>query len=136
MPPPLIITYTGSGTVFIDGCGEYTVARNYDYLWNVGDTCFLRYKAIKGKLEKIVIKQIKLVTNYQINGEIKFIYVDTLNALYNESDLITQYQAVNLAKQYYEFQMFLALSARTTCQLRPQGSSSYSGQNPLPGGFS
>lgn len=128
-------TYTGSGSVIVSGCGEYTYAKNYPYLWNVGDTCFLKYKAIKGKLEKIVIKEIKIVTNYEIDGEIRFMYVDTFNALYNEGDLLTQFDAVNLAKQYYEFQIFLALSAKTTCQLRPQGKNSFSGQIRLPGGF-
>lgn len=128
-------TYTGSGTIIIAGCGEYTYGRNYAYLWNIGDTAFLKYKAVKGKLEKIVIRQIKIVTNYEIDGEIRFMYVDTLNALYNESDLLTQYDAVNLAKQYYQFQIFLALSAKTTCQLRPQGKNSFSGQTRLPGGL-
>lgn len=130
-----INTYTGSGTIIISGCTEINAFRNYPYLYNIGDTCFLKYKAIKGKLEKVVIKEIKIVTNYQINGEIRFMYVDTLNALYNESDLLSKYEAVQLAKQYYQHQIYLATMAKTTCVLRPQGKNSYSGPNHLFGGF-
>jgi len=130
-----IETYTGSGTIIISGCTEINVFRNYPYLYSVGDTCFLKFKALKGKLEQVVIKEIKIVTNYQINGEIRFMYIDTLNAIYNESDLLSKYEAVQIAKQYYQHQIYLATMAKTTCTLRPQGKSSYSGPNHLFGGF-
>lgn len=128
-------SYVGSGTVVLDGCGYYDYFLNLGYRFKVGDTCYLKYKAIKGKLEKVVIKEIKVVTNYEIKGIVKFMYVDTLNALYGEGDLLLASEAVALAKQYYEFQIFLAASAKTTCQLRPQGKNSYSGRIRLPGGF-
>lgn len=128
-------SYTGSGNVNIDGCGYYDYFLNLAYRFKVGDTCYLKYKAIKGKLEKIVIKEIKVVTNYDIKGIIKFMYIDTLNAIYGEEDLLLAAEAVSLAKQYYEFQIFLAAAAKTTCQLRPQGKNSYSGRIRLPGGL-
>lgn len=109
-------SYTGSGTILINGCTRYKLYLYEVYKWNVGDTAFLAYKASdEGKLEKVVIKKIRLVGNNSTVGEIRFIYQDTLNSLYNEWDLVNEYTALNLAKQYYERQMFLTMSAIRPC---------------------
>ena len=113
------ITYTGAGAVFFNGCTEINFSKYYPHKFNVGDACFLKFKAVKGKLEKVVIKQVKIVSNYAIDGTIKFMYLDTFNSLHGEKDLLTQNEAVQTAKQYYEYQIFLTLSAKTICQVTP-----------------
>lgn len=109
-------SYTGSGTITINGCTKYRLYLYEIYKWQVGDTAFFAPKAqYEGKLEKIVIKKIRLVGNDQTFGAIKFLYQDTLNSLYNEWELVNEYDALNLAKQYYERQMFLTMSAIKPC---------------------
>lgn len=109
-------SFTGSGNIIIDGCTRYRLYLYNIYKWQVGDVCFFAPKAREeGKLEKIVIKRIKLVGNNQTYGDIKFIYEDTLNSLYNEWELVNEYDALNLAKSYYEYQMFLTMSAKKPC---------------------
>lgn len=130
-----ITHYTGSGTVFLSSCIAINFNRNWLYKWKVGDACFLRFRAIKGKLEKIVIKQVRIVSNDYINGLVKFMYLDTFNALYGEEDLLTEKEAVLLAKQYYQYQLLLNIEAKSICNQRPQGKNSFQAPNSIVGGF-
>jgi hypothetical protein len=113
-------SYTGSGTIVISGCTTYRMYKTLVYKWRPGDTLFLRYRAEKGKLEKIVIKEIKIVSNYEINGRTVFMYKDTFNSLYGDGDLVNEYQALQLAKQYYEKQILITAAAKKSCQVIPQ----------------
>ena len=51
---------------------------------SVGDTAYLRYKAVRGVLEKIVIKEMWIESNYITK------YIDTLNAIYLNTDSVTE----------------------------------------------
>lgn len=108
-------SFTGSGTIAISGCTRYKMYLYSIYKYKPGDILWYKPKAMAGKLEKIVIKKVKIVNNTQTFGQVKFIYEDTLNALYNEWDLINEYDALQLAKSYYERQMFLTMSAMQPC---------------------
>lgn len=113
-------SYIGSGTVVITGCTVYNMLKTLVYKYLPGDVLFLKYKAEKGKLEKICIKEVKIVSNYEINGSTVFMYKDTLNALYGVNDLVNEYQALQIAKNYYEKQILLTAAAKSSCNVVPQ----------------
>jgi hypothetical protein len=127
--------YTGSGFVVIGGCTAINLYVNLTYRFKVGDTCFLRFRAMKGKLEKIVIKEVRVVSNDYTYGAVKFMYIDTFNAIYGEEDLMTEKEAILLAKQYYQYQILLNIDAKTVCTQRPQGKNSFLAPNSVVGGF-
>lgn len=109
-------SFTGSGTINIDGCTRYRLYLYSTYKYQPGDVLFFKNKAVEeGKLEKIVIKKVRLVNNKQTNGVVAFIYQDTYNALYNEDELVNEHTALLLAKNYYERKMFLTMSAIKPC---------------------
>lgn len=112
-------SYVGSGNVVIGGCTVYNFYRTYQYDYAPRDVVFLKYKAEKGKLEKICIKEVKIVSNYDISGNIVFMYKDTLNALYGVNDLVNEYEALQLAKAFYERQILLTAAAKKTCNVVP-----------------
>ena len=129
------MNYTGSGTIVIAGCTIINLYVNLIYRFKVGDVCFLKFKAVKGKLEKIVIKEVRVVSNDYIYGAVRFMYIDTFNAIYGEEDLVTEKEAILLAKQYYEYQILLNVNAKTVCTQRPQGKNSFQAPNSVVGGF-
>lgn len=131
-----VCTETGSGTIFISSCTPINLYVNLTYKYKVGDVCFLRFRAQKGKLEKIVIKEVRVVSNKFTSGAVKFMYIDTFNAIYGEEDLVTEKEAILIAKSYYEYLIFLNASAKTVCTLRPQGKSSFEAPNSVVGQFS
>ena len=67
---------------------------------------------------------------------VKFMYIDTFNAIYDEGDLLTEKEAILVAKAYYEYLIFLNASAKTVCTQRPQASSSFQAPNSVVGQFS
>ena len=129
------MNYTGSGIIVIAGCTVINLYVNLTYRFKVGDVCFLKFKAVKGKLEKIVIKEVRVVSNDYIYGAVRFMYIDTFNAIYGEEDLVTEKEAIPLAKQYYEYQILLNVNAKTVCTQRPQGKNSFQAPNSVVGGF-
>ena len=129
------MNYTGSGIIVIAGCTIINLYVNLIYRFKVGDVCFLKFKAVKGKLEKIVIKEVRVVSNDYIYGAVRFMYIDTFNAIYGEEDLVTEKEAILLAKQYYEYQILLNVNAKTVCTQRPQGKNSFQAPNSVVGGF-
>jgi hypothetical protein len=129
------MNYTGSGTIVIAGCTVINLYVNLTYKFKVRDVCFLKFKAVKGKLEKIVIKEVRVVSNDYIYGTVRFMYIDTFNAIYGEEDLVTEKEAIILAKQYYEYQILLNIDAKTICTQRPQGKNSFQAPNSVVGGF-
>lgn len=130
-----VTNYTGSGTIFLSSCTPINFRRNWPYRFAIGDTCFLRFRAMKGKLEKIVIKEVRVVSNDYTYGAVKFMYIDTFNAIYGEEDVMTEKEAILLAKQYYQYQILLNIDAKTVCTQRPQGKNSFLAPNSVVGGF-
>lgn len=79
--------YSSRGNIFtLYSCSKYS----YQILtkYKIGEILYLKSSALKGLLEKIVIKKTDLF------------YKDTLNAYHNEKDLITYNEALVLIDQY------------------------------------
>ena len=86
----------------IGGCAKVCVKKRYVYKYAVGSTVYHCPKARKGVLEKVTVKDVRLVF---VNGNDRVavpLYQDTYNTLYNENELCTHAQALDLAKTYYE----------------------------------
>jgi hypothetical protein len=98
------LEYTGEGTIKISGC--VCPIKNIYILtqWAINSYAFLKYKAQRGIMEKISIKKV-IVTNKKIGSVQIVLYQDTLNSLYNESDLITEEEAKYLAQVYWLTQL-------------------------------
>lgn len=111
----VILNYEGTGLLRIGSCTRYYEKYKLSFKYTVGDTLFLKYKAAKGKLEKITIKEVRIVSNRSIYGSFAFIYVDTMNALYTDKDLVTEIEALNIAENYYNQQIYFAELAQNPC---------------------
>ena len=55
-------SFTGSGGADLGFCVNYWKTNNYPHKWNVGDLLFIVPSAYKGILEKVTIKQVKLIS--------------------------------------------------------------------------
>lgn len=69
-------------------------------LFTVNSIVCLKYKAVKGVLEKIAIKEVMLRSGLKTGGQIIPVYKDTLNSLYNEEELCTHEEALDLIAEY------------------------------------
>lgn len=88
-------------TVFTGGCAIYSSTRYYTSKFQINEIVWLKSKALKGKVEKIAIKSIKMPFPYN------FLYKDHLNSLYNEKDLLKENEAIDLIEQFVEKMNFL-----------------------------
>ena len=86
---------TGDGGAENGGCAVITTEFSQNLTLAVGDTAYLLYKAVLGVLEKIVIREV-LVEPYIIK------YIDTLNAVYLDSEVVDEATAIALAETYHE----------------------------------
>jgi len=107
--------YIGSGGAETLGCAEYSMQVYYTYAFEVGSIVYLKHKAKKGILERVAIKRIFIRQNKATWGQPIFIYQDTLNSLYNEADLVTHQQAVDLTLIYHENIQLNTLAALRLC---------------------
>lgn len=107
--------YAGTGGISMFGCAKATVSVFYNYAFGEGSIVFLKYKANKGILERIAIKKVIVKKNRHTMGQPVFLYQDSLNAYYNESELVSHQDAVNLAIAYHERQRAEALAAAKAC---------------------
>jgi hypothetical protein len=99
----MIYNETGFGGMIVYGCADISTARVYVTAYSVGDVMFNKRKAKHGILEKVVIKEIFASNFFLTKGEFRPLYKDTLNALWNESDLISCTQAKQEVVSYYNF---------------------------------
>jgi hypothetical protein len=102
-------TYSGSGTVRIGGCSPFEVVINYPILFSLGSVVYSRPKALKGVLERIAIKDVRVFTHGILNrsqlaryGYFTPLYIDTLNGYHNQEDLCGYTEAVELATRYLD----------------------------------
>jgi hypothetical protein len=109
------LSYTGSGIFQLSACSKYWKTINYPHKWSPGDILFSKQKAIMGQFEKIAVKQVRLIINAGTAGKMIFIYVDTFNSLWNEDDLVQEYDALLLAKMYYEKKIIETNNANYPC---------------------
>jgi len=107
--------YTGSGGINIFGCARIKQSNYYTYKYGENSIVFLRYKAVRGVLEKIAIKKVILKQGYRTGGQVIPLYQDTFNAYYNEEELCTHQEAVDLATIYFEDLKVAALAALRNC---------------------
>lgn len=92
-------SYLSSGSINIAGCSRIEKKIFVLYKWGERSIVCFKPKAIKGIIEKIAVKRV--VLNY-IKGQFRPIYIDTLNSLYNEEELIGEYEANSLAQTYID----------------------------------
>ena len=117
----MAIQYTATGGVSIFGCATIKHYDYYNYLYGENSIVFLRHKAVRGVLEKIAIKKVILKqgakgwNNYGTYGKIHPLYQDNLNTYYNEEELCTHQEAVELAKIFYENAKAAALNGLRNC---------------------
>lgn len=102
-------TYTATGSIRLGGCSGYRWVKHYRFAFDIGSTVFLKPKAMKGVFEKVVIKDVRFPRKTDPTRrllcrfcELYPIYVDTLNALFNEEELVTWEEAVELVTAYEE----------------------------------
>lgn len=90
--------YTGSGNINICGTASFNVKEFYPYLFAIGSVVYPRIYAIKGRLERIGIK------NVHRNSFGEFTYVDTFNRAWLEDELLWFDDAKDIALAFLESQ--------------------------------
>lgn len=94
-------TEDGLGGGKVTGCAVITYIKTYTTLFAAGDIVFNVHKARVGVMEKVVIKKQRVINALKTGGQFKVMYVDTLNALWNEWELVSHAQAIEIAQIYY-----------------------------------
>lgn len=88
-------SYTGSGGIELFCCAKPTSLVYFAYPeFQVGDFVWLKHRARVGKLEKVNIKKINLLTYLQYN------YQDTFNRIWLEHELCDEATAEQLIDIY------------------------------------
>lgn len=93
---------TGSGGASTSGCVLVTFLDELHTTYAQGDFAYNVNKARVGVLERVVIKRQRVIQNVKTGGLFTVLYVDTLNALWNEFDLVPFSEAQVLATAYLE----------------------------------
>lgn len=98
---------TPTGGAEAGGCATIDTIYNFTIDYQPGDILYSRQKALKeGKFEKVVIKKLKTVKHNSPHGLVHPIYWDTFNSVWNEDDLVTYAEAVELSLIYYQRQLY------------------------------
>lgn len=97
--------YEATGRIRVVGCAGLSLKRNFLTLFLVGDRVYIRKKARLGDIESVVVKRIhrkdpENASRYGIQPNI--IYVDTYNRIWEESELLSEENAVDLARIYWQ----------------------------------
>ena len=93
---------TGSGGILTAGCVLVTFLDRLHTTYGQGDIAYNVNKAKVGILERVVIKKQRVIRNLKTHGMFTVLYVDTLNALWNEFDLVPFSEDQVLAVAYLE----------------------------------
>jgi hypothetical protein len=97
----MIINENFSGGIKLAGCIVEEFFKNYNTLYGPGDVVYSLIKANRGVLEKVIIKSQKLIKSKKTYNRFVVLYTDTLNGLWNESDLIEFDDAKLIAENYW-----------------------------------
>jgi len=99
--------YESAGQITISGCASPTaLSRYFPYKFNIGSAVYVKRTTERcGKLEKVVIKKVNMV------GSI-FNYVDTLNEVYLEEELLWESEVVPLAIAYWQLILTESIASR------------------------
>lgn len=92
----------GSGGATVTGCVLITFLDKLHTIYARGDFAYNVNKARVGVLERVVIKRQRVIQNIKTGGLFTVLYVDTLNALWRDSDLVPFSEAQSLATIYLE----------------------------------
>lgn len=110
--------YEATGGIVIGGCAAFKVTKRYITKFGVGARVYIRKKALKGKLESVVIKKINRVmpASPTCAGILKEVnYLDTFNRVWMEEELIWQADAVDLATLYWQAVQENAIAVLNKC---------------------
>ncbi len=92
--------------ISIFGCADVVITKKYTHKFGIGSIAYIRIQAtLRGKLEAVSIKKVNRVfpPSPTCGGDQpSFKYIDTLNAIFSESELVWQSEAVDLATAYWE----------------------------------
>lgn len=105
----------GTGGATLTSCAWIKFLDQLKTTWGAGDIVYNVNKAKRGVLEKIVVKKQIITRNIRTHGQYSVLYTDTLNALWNEWDLVTFEEAQLLAVTYLE-QLLVELGKIETCR--------------------
>lgn len=111
----MIHQYNGSGKIKIGVCTGYFEKTNIFHKFNVGDLAWLKYKAKKGKLESIKIKNLIFNGNAFSKNIMVVLYKDNYNFLYNPDELLTKNEAVEIVKAYLYEELAYLVEAKKSC---------------------
>lgn len=92
--------YAGSGNATINGCYAAYKNINFRTKYAVGDVLYLKYKAQKGILESIFIRNVRILGGAFSFNQIVGIYTDNYNFIYNEDELLYLNEAIILKEKY------------------------------------
>lgn len=92
--------YTGSGSITLKGCAAASATKTYVTKFEPRDAAYIRQRAIKGIIEKVVVKEVLIYRGRKSYNQAVWVYKDTLNGLHNESDLLTYQEAVAASAAY------------------------------------
>jgi hypothetical protein len=106
---------TSRGEAFACGVSARLVNICYDY--QVGSIVYSCDKAQKGKMEKVVIKSVRVVQNEKTFYKPEILYVDTFNSLWNEYSLCPEEVARDYAIAHMEKEQELLAAALQKCHL-------------------
>lgn len=94
------------GGVRVVGCAELGIQQKLIVRFLVGDRVYIKRKARLGVIESVIIKRINGIFpkyegfNTAIQPDVN--YVDTFNRVWMEEELVTQENAVDIARIYLE----------------------------------
>jgi hypothetical protein len=96
------LNYTASGGAKTGGCAGVRVAKYIATSFKANDNAYVLDSALKGIIEKVVVKEVILTKNGFTYNQYLVKYKDTYNRLYIEGDLLDEYNALLLIEAYLE----------------------------------
>lgn len=99
-----MFNYEATGRIRIAGCAGLGLYKNYTVLFLAGSRAYVKRKAKIGIIEPVVLKKVnrilpKYVSSRGVQPEIN--YVDTFNRVWMEDELLSEENAVDIAKVYW-----------------------------------
>jgi hypothetical protein len=102
--------FTGSGTVIMGGCATVSRTECELFRYEIGSVVYICEKASqKGKLEAICIKSVRVLLGkpspwgcFPPPEPKNVLYTDTYNTIWEQDELCTHREALDLAIEYWE----------------------------------
>jgi hypothetical protein len=97
-------------------CGVAVRGLVVSYRFAEGSIVYSVRKAMRGIMERVAIKSVRLVANRRTQGRQIPLYTDTFNSLWNENQLCTEAEARDYAIAYLERRQQDAIEAMERCE--------------------